>query len=83
MPQHLLDFKKVQAIKQPGRYSDGGGLYLVVGAGEARSWIIRIMQQGKRHDIGLGSAQFVTLAEAPEAAEEIRALSAISAHGAV
>lgn len=72
MPRYLLTVKKADAIKKPGRYSDGGGLYLVVGDGEARSWIMRIMQRGKRHDIGLGSAHFVTLAEAREAAEGIR-----------
>ena len=72
MPRYLLSVKKVDTLKAPGRYADGGGLYLSVGAGEARSWIIRIMQHGKRHDIGLGSAHFVTLAEAREAAEEIR-----------
>lgn len=73
MPKHILSVKKLEAIKMPGRYSDGGGLYLVVGEGEARSWIMRIMQRGKRHDIGLGSAHFVTLAEARDAAEGIRA----------
>lgn len=72
MPRYLLTVKKADAIKKPGRYSDGGGLYLVVGEGEARSWIMRIMQRGKRHDIGLGSAHFVTLAEARDAAEGIR-----------
>lgn len=72
MPRYLLTVKKADALKEPGRYSDGGGLYLVVGKGDARSWIMRIMQRGKRHDIGLGSAHFVTLAEARDMAEEIR-----------
>jgi hypothetical protein len=76
MPRYLLTVKKAQAIKEPGRYSDGGGLYLSVGEGDARSWIMRIMQRGKRHDIGLGSAHFVTLAEARESAEKIRAHAA-------
>lgn len=73
MPRYLLTVKKADALKTPGRYSDGGGLYLSIGEGDARSWIIRIMQRGKRHDIGLGSAHFVTLAEARDAAERIRA----------
>ena len=51
MPRYLLSVKKADAIKSPGRYSDGGGLYLSVGDGDARSWIMRIMQRGKRHDI--------------------------------
>ena len=72
MPIEILSVKKVEAIKAPGRYTDGGGLFLVVGSGGARSWIMRIMQHGKRHDIGLGSAHFVTLAEARQAAADIR-----------
>ncbi|MGR3366060.1 MAG: tyrosine-type recombinase/integrase [Sagittula sp.] len=72
MARYLLTVKKVQALKEPGRYADGGGLYLAVGKGDARSWVMRIMQRGKRHDIGLGSAHFTTLAEARELAEEIR-----------
>lgn len=62
MPLQILSVKKVETIRKPGRYTDGGGLFLVVGKGEARSWILRIMQHGRRHDIGLGSAHFVTLA---------------------
>lgn len=54
MPRYLSTVKKVQALKEPGRYSDRGSLYLVVGKGETRSWIMCIMQRGKRHDIGLG-----------------------------
>lgn len=73
MPRYLLTVKKADALKAPGRYADGGGLYLSVGDGDARSWVMRIMQRGKRHDIGLGSAHFVTLAEARDAAEKIRA----------
>ncbi|WP_371154140.1 tyrosine-type recombinase/integrase [Jannaschia sp. 2305UL9-9] len=73
MPRYLLSVKKVQALKEPGRYADGGGLYHHVGKGDAKSWIMRIMQRGKRHDLGLGSAHFVTLAEAREMAAEIQA----------
>lgn len=76
MPRYLLTVKKADALKAPGRYADGGGLYLSVGEGDARSWVMRIMQRGKRHDIGLGSAHFVTLAEARDAAEKIRAHAA-------
>ena len=34
----------------------------------ARSWVQRIVIHGRRHDIGLGSAQLVPLAEAREKA---------------
>lgn len=72
MARHLLSVKMVQSLKDPGRYADGGGLYLAVGKGDAKSWVLRTMQRGNRHDIGLGSAHFVTLAEARDLAQEIR-----------
>ena len=62
---------KVQRAK-PGRHGDGGGLYLVVSDTGARKWVLRIQKNGKRHDLGLGSANDVPLAEAREAAQDIR-----------
>jgi integrase len=57
----------------PGRYHDGGGLYLVVGAGLARSWIFRFRREGKAHDYGLGPVHAVNLAAARQRAFECRA----------
>jgi len=48
----------------PGRYHDGGGLYLVVGIGVARSWIFRFRRDGKLHDYGLGPVHSVSLSAA-------------------
>lgn len=62
----------VKATKKPGRYTDGGGLMLYVQSSEARSWVLRIQVNGKRRDIGLGSAETVSLADAREQAAEIR-----------
>jgi integrase len=42
-------------IKAPGRYTDGGGLMLLVKESGARSWVLRVMVNGVRRDIGLGS----------------------------
>jgi integrase len=39
----------------PGRHGDGDGLYLLVKPSGARSWLLRVQQDGKRRDIGLGS----------------------------
>ncbi len=41
--------------KVPGRYTDGGGLILLVKETGARSWVLRVMVNGVRRDIGLGS----------------------------
>lgn len=49
---------KMKNLK-PGRHSDGDGLYLLVKPSGARSWVLRLQQNGKRHDIGLGSADLV------------------------
>jgi integrase len=50
----LLTAIKVKSAK-PGRHGDGEGLYLLVKPTGARSWLLRIQQDGKRRDIGLGS----------------------------
>ncbi len=54
-----LTAERVKRAK-PGRYADGGGLYLLVrpaaeGRQSARSWLLRVQVDGKRRDIGLGA----------------------------
>lgn len=63
----------VSRLKDNGRYPVGGvdGLCLRV-AGSSRAWVLRIMIDTKRCDIGLGSFSDVTLAEAREKARECR-----------
>lgn len=67
---------KLTALKvkraKPGRHGDGSGLHLVVSDTGAKKWVLRIQKDGRRHDLGLGSASDVTLAEAREAAQDIR-----------
>src|SRR5438270_3562220 len=55
-----------------GRHADGFGLYLLVAATGAKSWILRVQVQGRRRDIGLGSVAQVTLSEARDKARELR-----------
>ncbi len=62
----------IKAIKSPGRYGDGFGLYLCVGKRQSRSWIVRVQKSGRRRDIGLGSATKVSLAEARKRAAQVR-----------
>jgi integrase len=59
----------------PGKYADGGGLYLQVASGGARSWIFRFMIDGRARAMGLGSLNDVTLKEARELARECRRFS--------
>lgn len=63
----------------PGLHADGGGLYLQVGAGGARSWIYRYRRDGRLRDMGLGPARDVPLRVARELAAEARALRAAGA----
>ena len=62
MPQ--LTAAKVKAVTEPGRYGDGAGLYLYVAPSGSKSWVQRIMVNGRRRDIGLGGYPTVGLAEA-------------------
>jgi len=67
-PEKALTAVQVRQLKQPGRYADGNGLYLVVDPSGAKRWLLRLVVQGRRRDIGLGGAGLVTLAEARERA---------------
>lgn len=61
---------------QPVRLADGGGLYLQVSIGGAKSWLLRFKVHGRTRVMGLGPAsggRAVTLAAARIAAAEARA----------
>ena len=58
----------IKKITEPGKYGDGYGLYLVVAKSGAKRWEQRITNNGKRHDLGLGSASLISLEEVREIA---------------
>jgi integrase len=58
----------------PGRYHDGGGLYLQVTDAGGKSWLFRFMVNGRARAMGLGSADNFSLAEARAKAAECRRL---------
>lgn len=64
----------VKRLAKKGMHAVGGvpGLYLQVGEGAARSWILRANVAGKRRDIGLGSYPAVSLAAARQKAQAHR-----------
>ena len=68
-----LSATRVKALKEPGRYSDGGGLHLFISKAKRKSWVLRITIDGRRRDIGLGGYPSVTLANAREKAYRHRA----------
>ena len=63
-----LTVAKIKALSMPGKFGDGGGLYLVISRGGSKSWVQRIMIDGRRRDIGLGGFPAVRLAKARERA---------------
>lgn len=63
---------KIRSLTEPGRYSDGDGLFLEINGKGTASWILRIQTSGKRRDIGLGSAKSVSLKDARDAAYATR-----------
>lgn len=67
-----LSALSIKAARTPGRYGDGDGLYLVVARGGGKSWIVRVQKNGRRRDIGLGSAAKVSLKLARERAAMVR-----------
>ncbi len=67
-PVNALTAVRVRKEKKPGRYADGNGLYLVVDPSGARRWLLRLVIEGRRRDLGLGSASLVPLSEAREKA---------------
>ena len=60
------------ATSKPGRYGDGNGLYLVVSPRGARKWVFRFTFGGKVTEMGLGSANLISLAEARDKAHAAR-----------
>jgi hypothetical protein len=74
-PDKALSAIQVRALKKPGRYADGNGLYLQVDPSGAKRWLLRTVIRGKRRDMGLGGLQLVSLAEAREKALAYRKLA--------
>ena len=58
-----------------GKHGDGGGLWLVKRADGGAQWVLRVMVQGRRREMGLGGFPSLGLAEARKAAEHWRAVA--------
>ncbi len=54
----------VNALRAPGKYPDGHGLYLHVDAARRRYWVYRYQRDGRERVMSLGSAEAVSLAGA-------------------
>ncbi|MEI6644252.1 MAG: Arm DNA-binding domain-containing protein [Novosphingobium sp.] len=65
------------AMSNPGTYQDGDGLFLKIDKRGGAYWLLRLQRDGKRQDIGLGSAKLVSLAEARMRASELRKVAKV------
>jgi integrase len=76
MPRKLSNALTPLSVKnaKPGRYTDGGGLQLLVKESGTRSWVYRYTMKGKTRDIGIGPAGpgGYSLATARERRDELR-----------
>lgn len=75
--RYRMTASMIARSKEPGLYSDGGGLYLQVTTGvdgtPRRSWVFRYRTiSGKAREMGLGSALDVSLADARQATDLAR-----------
>jgi integrase len=71
-----LNALEVKRLDKPGYYCDGAGLYLQVSKTGSKSWIMRYTLGGKSCEMGLGSLNAFSLAEARVRAKAQRKLLA-------
>ncbi len=64
-PRQALSDARCRAVTKGGKYADGQGLFLLVdGDGGPKRWLLRIVVEGRRRDLSLGSYPDVGLADA-------------------
>ena len=73
-----LSFAKIKALRTPGRYGDGGTLFLNVAPGGSKSWVQRLtVFRGSAGISGLGGWPLLSLAAARVRAFENRKVARI------
>jgi integrase len=63
---------QVDRLHKPGRYGDGGNLWLQVRTARHKSWLFRYTINGRAREMGLGAFPDVSLAEARDRARFAR-----------
>jgi integrase len=61
MAKDLLSDRAVKALTNPGRYTDGGGLYVQISPTGTKSWLFRYKMHGAERLMGLGAYPDVSL----------------------
>jgi integrase len=65
-----LSVPRIVALTKPGRYADGGGLYLQITPGGGRSWLFRFRHAGRDTWMGLGRVNLGNLEQSLLTARE-------------
>jgi len=70
-----LTAKDVEGLKTPGKYGDGGGLYLLIDKAGSKRWLFLYqLRGGPRRTMGLGGLDKVSLAGARDARDAAKKL---------
>jgi hypothetical protein len=64
----------IRRKREPGLYHDGAGLYLQVTESETQSWIFKFTLRGRARQMGLGSAELISLGDARRKRDDARRL---------
>lgn len=67
-----LSTLKIKNLKLVGYYNDGNGLYLQISKFNSKNWVFRYKFANKKREMGLGSVNILTLAEARQKAIELK-----------
>ena len=71
---HKLSHSTVMSAL-PGKYNDGGGLWLHKRADGGGQWFLRVTVHGRRREMGLGSIRDISLKDARKRAEKWRSVA--------
>lgn len=77
-PQKALTARFVETVKDAGKYFDGHGLFLRVNKSGSKQWVQRLVINGKRTELGLGSPPAIPLATARQRALENKGMAMMS-----
>jgi integrase len=71
----LLSAARVKALKAPGDYLDGRGLYLQIRSASSKSWLLKFSMDKRAREMGLGSAFDFSLGDARDMRDRYRKLA--------
>jgi len=68
------EIRQAKPCKKPRKLFDGGGLYLLLGAGGSKGWRFKYRYSGKEKLLSFGNYPCVSLADARKERERARTL---------